>query len=164
MQQQAKKHYIQPASLLTTCMKVLRENLSRANMTILPTDLADKLSQYLRCGSDTTEISYHNCIAIDYTNLCYSFSKLSPIKVNPNAKLIYEPHIHPSKVVECLHVTPVFRNKYKRLYKFVKQHIDTRDRYNVYVIKLSNINPIVLKYMLEHKHCFYIPDVPSYCF
>ena len=163
---------IQPKSLLTTCMKVLRQNYTRVNMTILPIELAERLNTYIMSSNDSPAGIYFDCIITTHGYLYEVFNKFAPIRANPNHNYIYEHGDY--RLRSKLKI-----NNYNSMLKFNTMHsilcnnmckiytcIDT------YIIKIKNISPVILEYLLTNAKACFLPNVskcimnkkPNACF
>ena len=149
---------VEPRSLLSTCIKVLKNNHKYINMTILPVEVAEKLNKYINATPtfnmfNFDRLQYTDCIITTRLVLCDACAKFIPIQINPN-----RPHIQTYSTYLSMHLFDYLSVSNKFLMDKFGNYFP--NAVMVYAIKLSNINTTILKYLFENKLCIYVHDMP----
>jgi hypothetical protein len=124
-------------------------------MTAIPSELAEQLIKYISFQNihlDKPRVYYADCIMISLKTLDDISNKFGEIKINPNLTHHAGGYIQSTK---AMYAGAIFR---KRLL------LDMHDNDDLYIIKICNINPIILTHIIENNLCVYIPDLPSHYF
>ena len=158
---------LQPKSLMRICMRTLKANPRYINNTILPLELVERLHNFI-LHNNSNCCKYTDYIVTSINNISAIFDQQGSIVINPRRTKLYHNNMHKYELLTKLHAF-IFdlNNEYCR---------DLVQQYNIlltnqvgsiykdtpYAIKMANINPIILKQLLEKNRGIVITNVPKH--
>ena len=154
---------LQPKSLLRICMHILKANPEYINNDILPLELVDSLQAFItyklngrRCNYQDYILTTDHIISNSFYNYCDRGF------INPRIHKVYDWCMPINVVLRILKAKKLSLcekscRRLKKAYSKLVPSVHTQ-----VVVKIVNINPIVLKRILLKNYCIVISDVPKY--